>query len=338
MKRIPALDGVRALAVLLVLLGHYARQDLLALLGVKVFFVLSGFLITRLLVAEYREHGRIAFGRFYARRAFRIVPAYYLFLAITFAIAWRGQWPYRPVEVIGAWTYTLNYVIALAAHPEASAILHAWSLAVEEQFYFIWPLVLSTALTHGWVRRVLVLAIVAVLGWRLILLMGGVPPTYLRVAFDTRAAILATGCLLAVLPAMRPRGILTLICLGLLIASTLRPLAGLGYAASDAIDGTLIAILLAQSMAWHPHWMGHAGLRWLADRSYAMYLWHLWGLVLAARLTGQPVVQGVVGLLATLALATWSYHVVERPALRLRDRLADRHESAATSTPVTGSA
>jgi peptidoglycan/LPS O-acetylase OafA/YrhL len=178
---------------------------------------------------------------------------------------------------------------------------------------------------------------IAVLGWRFLLLLAGAPPVYLRVAFDTRAAILAFGCLLVFLPEMRPRRGITLVAFGLLVVSTIWPLRGLGYAASDAIDGTLIALLLAQAMAWKPRWLGRPALRWFADRSYAVYLWHLWGLALAAGISVHPVTQAVLAVAATLALAVWSQYAIEGPALRWRDRHLRRPtpaESRVGPTPV----
>ncbi|MEO9117055.1 MAG: acyltransferase, partial [Gemmatimonadaceae bacterium] len=140
-KHLPALDGLRAVAVFIVIAYHAdITKGIPADLGVTLFFVLSGFLITWLLLREFDESGTISIRRFYVRRTLRIFPAYYVFAVISFALdtVLGKRWTIGLITV--TFTYLVNYYNALFGHPTTS-VAHAWSLAVEEQFYLLWPLV-----------------------------------------------------------------------------------------------------------------------------------------------------------------------------------------------------
>ena len=149
-SRLPSLDGLRAMSIGLVLIAHLANQPgliplptrvlvLLAALGVRVFFVISGFLITTLLLAERDRSGSISLRSFYLRRTMRIFPpgsdGYVAVMAIAAAAGWIHL---RPHDLLAAVTYTVNY-----HHDRSWYLGHAWSLAVEEQFYLLWPFVFS---------------------------------------------------------------------------------------------------------------------------------------------------------------------------------------------------
>src|SRR5579862_7766942 len=144
-SRIPSLDGLRAVAVVIVCISHLiggpaALLDL-GTVGVRVFFVLSGFLITTLLLSEYDRSGTINLPRFYFRRALRIFPASYTYLAIIALAGSLGVIALRRNDLLYGLTYTVNYFM-----PASSAFVqHAWSLAVEEQFYLLWPVLLVLA-------------------------------------------------------------------------------------------------------------------------------------------------------------------------------------------------
>jgi peptidoglycan/LPS O-acetylase OafA/YrhL len=194
--RLPALDGVRAVAILLVIAGHFIGFGGLGATGVAVFFVLSGFLITRLLVAEIETSGRLRFGRFYWRRACRILPAYLLWVTITWLILGNVALADDRRALTGLLTYTYNYVTP-TPYGFSSIIHPAWSLSVEEQFYVLWPL----ALTHMTVRRArpgLIIFLGLVVAWRgVAAYLLNVPQTYLDWALETNACSLASGCWLA---------------------------------------------------------------------------------------------------------------------------------------------
>jgi peptidoglycan/LPS O-acetylase OafA/YrhL len=192
LSRAPALDGVRAIAVLAVLVGHYGRVPWLARGGVTIFFVLSGYLITRLLLAEYRRTDGIDIRRFYLRRACRIFPAYYVFLALSWAVLSRTATPMSPGGVLATTTYTANYYVM--SHPQGLVgLVHTWSLSVEEQFYLLWPAALLLLLRGGiWrVRCGLALAIIGGLATQ---------SSWVGFGFAGNAPWLAIGCLLATVP------------------------------------------------------------------------------------------------------------------------------------------
>jgi len=162
MKRIPSLDGLRAVSILFVIIGHLAGGLGIGprlgptgtlffylfgngFLGVSVFFVLSGFLITTLLLRESDKNGRISLSDFYFRRAFRILPPLYAYIAfVGISAHWTGL-PVSGSEILVALTFTRN----ITFHSQAWQFQHFWSLCIEEQFYLLWPLALILALAKG---------------------------------------------------------------------------------------------------------------------------------------------------------------------------------------------
>ena len=201
MQRLPSLDGLRAISIALVLYGHssgtlafpIARDPFgLARVGVQTFFVISGFLITKLLLAEIASRGTISLSGFYRRRVLRIFPAFYAYLFITLALVMAGLLLIPFEDMVHAATYTINYVIN-----RNWSVGHLWSLAVEEQFYALWPLTLfflgrkrSFSLACGVLLLVPVIRIAQFYLW---------PSHRLGITeeFHTIADCLATGCLLA---------------------------------------------------------------------------------------------------------------------------------------------
>ena len=147
-ERLPSLDGLRAIAILFVLGGHFqyaagfpsGKLSLVTLaldgeLGVRIFFVISGFIITRLLLEESREFGSVSLRLFYIRRALRILPIYLAYLAVLALLSLAGRYADSPSSWLGCLTFTRNLI-----GRGDSATEHFWSLAVEEQFYFCWPI------------------------------------------------------------------------------------------------------------------------------------------------------------------------------------------------------
>ena len=199
-KHLPALDGLRAVAVFVVISYHAGlMKGIPGDLGVTLFFVLSGFLITWLLLREFAATGSISIRSFYARRALRIFPAYYVFILFSLAVdtALGHRWSRGLIAV--AFTYLVNYYNAFNGHPITS-IAHAWSLAVEEQFYLLWPLACLSLLrrSRASAARAVALVIVATVAWRSVLyLLLHAPASYVYNAFDTRCDSLAIGCLIA---------------------------------------------------------------------------------------------------------------------------------------------
>lgn len=328
--RLPGLDGVRAIAVLLVVWGHMARfpgssgiESIgVARLGVTVFFVLSGFLITTLLVDERTRLGRVSLRDFYLRRAIRIFPAAYLYIAVAAMVAWFGWIHLQPGDVMHAVTYTTNY-----HHERAWSLGHLWSLAVEEQFYLLWPLAFLLAgarSIHVALCVVVLLPLIRVATW--FFLPGervGVDEEFQYVADS-----LATGCLLALLVerfgAVRiigciPRWVFVVSPVMAVAASTLadRPSIYL------PVGMTVVNVSIALSILWIVNRPKTMLGRLLESRpavsvgtiSYSLYLWQQ--LFLDPRLISLPnAALLAVGL--SFAAAITSYFLVEKPLLGLR--------------------
>jgi peptidoglycan/LPS O-acetylase OafA/YrhL len=212
----PGLDGLRAFAVIAVLLYH---ADLAwipgGFLGVEVFFVISGYLITALLLAEWRQRGRIDLKTFWLRRARRLLPALYVLLVVTLAFAvvfLPGEVAGLRGDVLAAFGYVTNWYLIFGqesyfeAVGRPSLLQHLWSLAVEEQFYLIWPPILALGLCIGATRlrqrRVLTVALFGALASAVamaLLYTPGVDPSRIYYGTDTRATGLLCGAALAFL-------------------------------------------------------------------------------------------------------------------------------------------
>jgi peptidoglycan/LPS O-acetylase OafA/YrhL len=212
----PGLDGLRAIAVMAVLLYHADLGWMPGgFLGVEVFFVISGYLITALLLAEWRQKGRINLKDFWLRRARRLLPALYVLLVVTltFAVIFLpGEVAGLRGDVLAAFGYVTNWFLIFGQESyfesvgRPSVLQHLWSLAVEEQFYLIWPLVMAVGLGLGATRlrrrRVLMVALVGATASAVamaLLYAPGVDPSRIYYGTDTRATGLLCGVALAFL-------------------------------------------------------------------------------------------------------------------------------------------
>jgi peptidoglycan/LPS O-acetylase OafA/YrhL len=207
--RVPSLDGLRAISISLVLFQHVFRTPgfpfrgripelALGEFGVRVFFVISGFLITGLLLHEHKKSGTIALKKFYFRRSLRIFPVYYTYILVIVLLGLAGAITLRTHELLPALTYTMNYHIA-AYHAAGTPVYlrHCWSLAVEEQFYLLWPFMLRALGTRLAPRVALVYYVAATF---IAYALYRYDPDGLsdRVAqFQLAAPPIALGCLLA---------------------------------------------------------------------------------------------------------------------------------------------
>jgi peptidoglycan/LPS O-acetylase OafA/YrhL len=340
---------VRALAVLLVAGVHtHPRLVPAGSIGVDVFFVLSGFLITTLLVEELDQRGHISIGRFYIRRALRLLPALFGLLAAVAAWALLVAAPdtrHNALrEIVAAASYTRN--LTLWAHVPGTLLGHTWSLALEEQFYLVWPVVLLLCLRPRRPSNTLaVLFVVSFVVISALRLSGVVGPSAL---FIGRPDALLLGAAIALLrrdvpglwagpAAARRAG-------PALVVGT----AGLvGIAAWDAGDdlfgiGYTLAALAAAGLIYGLVVLHEQGpVRVFTSRpavalgrvSYGFYLWHLPVLRWTDdRLTGEPAVVRIgVGLALALAATLLSYRLLEQPALRLKARFAPPAPDRSTS-------
>lgn len=332
--RLPSLDGLRALAVLLVMAGHFTHRTEIGSLGVGIFFVLSGFLITWLLERERRANGSISLRRFYIRRSLRIFPAFY-----TFLLAAALLYPLLGVVLPSAdWlasaVYLNDYNSALTLRP-SNALTHTWSLGIEEKFYLLWPLLLLICARRSVATAsfACLATLVGVSGWR-VYLAGAIaaPSHYTYFAFDTRLDYLAIGCLLGLHASMwlrEPERRAVVICSGLaavggLAALTVTLSASRLYWLSFPLEYVLIALVLvaAVSAPRSPPFriLNSLPLIWLGIISYSAYLYHKLGWLLASFWLEPSLLTALLGGAIAIALAAASYLVIERPFLRLKAR------------------
>ncbi|OAP42494.1 hypothetical protein AU381_14985 [Sinorhizobium glycinis] len=328
----PALDGLRAVAVIAVVAFH-CRLPLTGggSIGVDLFFVLSGYLITSILRSEITETGTVSLARFYWRRALRLWPPLLLMLAAYVAVA-PTLFPARDaiIDTAIAATYLTDY--AMAFWHEPLMIGHTWSLSVEEHFYLLWPLVIlaTRALSQLALARFLIVAFVAATAWRIAdsLIWQDWYRTYYR--FDTRMSGLMLGGLIAVMPwrpkpetaAMIGRLAAYVLIIGLLMAPFRSPaFIGWGGMVVDlAAGGLILSVFSAEATKLH-RFLTLRPLVYLGVISYSVYLWHY----PMARLLRYDLPSGVAFLLVagcSIAVAALSYELVEKPLKSMRRRIA----------------
>jgi peptidoglycan/LPS O-acetylase OafA/YrhL len=321
----PELDGIRALAILAVIAQHIniPNTTLAGMVGVNLFFVLSGFLITRILTTELRETGRIDLRRFYERRIRRLVPGLVALLLATGALMLLQG---RLWEYLGPAFVSLFYIsdIAKAIGYDLGYVGHTWSLAMEEQFYLLWP-----ALLIFLPRRFLLPAIgVGIVGAvALQVVVVGVQDNVLaHFRPDVRADAILWGCLVALVPIRVPRWAAAASAVGLLLLclTFLWPYA---IAISSVLSAVLVAGAgtLARPLSWRP-------LVRIGQISYGLYLWHAipYGLFEQRTMAGDVVAMGAV-VVTTFALALISERWVERPFRRPR---AAQQQPVASESPA----
>ncbi len=352
-RHLPALDGLRAVAVFTVMVYHYTESRWVpGDLGVSLFFVISGFLITLLLIRELDKTGAVSLRGFYLRRTLRIFPAYYAYIVFSLAVDWFRGHRWTLGLFLAAIGYVVNYYNALNGHPVTS-VSHAWSLADEEQFYLLWPAIflLLAARPVRTARTVLIAIIIGVVVWRSYLYLGrGVGPAYVYNAFDTRFDNLAIGCLVAFLTSSERMGRwariivawqwLPLATIVLLYTSRVFAPASYHYSVGFTVDAVLMAVLLVQLMQltsaslWR--WLDHRVTRFFGAISYPLYLYHGWGMSVATHLGNHSnVVKTFVAIAASTVLACGSYYLVERPFLRIKQHLERRRKNPSTLLGAT---
>lgn len=309
------IQALRAIAIGLVVLNHLWPLRLTGgYVGVDVFFVISGFLITGHLVGEINRTGHVRLGAFYARRVRRLLPAAFLVLAVSlaFLVAFLPypRWDRNAWEIAASAGYVENWFLAAmsvnysALNDAASLVQHYWSLSVEEQFYIIWPLLLIAAVAFSrrrgarMTRRgsrvqlgTALLTVVAAVG---ILSLGAsivytiIAPAQAYFATFTRGWEFAVGGVVALIGARLPLGRMMADCVSLFgfaliafSALTYDHTTGFpGYAAIAPVLGTAMVILAGNVHAplWHSRITALKPIQWVGGVSYSLYLWH-WPLI-----------------------------------------------------------
>ncbi len=350
---VPALDGIRALAVAAVVAYHLQVPGFGGgLLGVSVFFTLSGYLITSLLLREVAQHGRIDLKAFWGRRARRLLPALVFMLtvvALTTAIARPDKLVATLRQALCALFYVANWTTIASGDDYFQRFTgpgpldHLWSLAIEEQFYVVWPLVVFALLWLGararrgrWLLVVVTVLLAAASTWVIghVYDPNAMNNTRAYEGTDCRAAALLVGALAAfALPFDRAGAVSPRLRLGLGVLGALG-LSGVALciALTDEYSPFLYRggeVVLAVSTALFAMAASHPGtlvaralriapLRWIGARSYGVYLWHLPVVVFMPEtvLAGMPVARAVIQVALIVLLAAASYRLIEEPIRR----------------------
>ena len=352
-RSIPSLDGLRAIAVLGVLAAHCGIPQFVAWklasyhlglasrlidvdwgdLGVSTFFVISGFLITTLLV---KKSALPSLSDFYTRRFFRIFPPYYVYLAVI-GILWLAGWvPMLRGAFISSVLYLSNYFPYTVSEPAGRGWLvgHTWSLSLEEQFYLFWPFVL---LRFGRQKALWVAVSILLLSPFLRILTLRMAPwtvDHFQIdrMFHTRMDTIITGCVLALMEdspkaykamewAVRQPWLATVGLIALWVVQVedgihFGLMQAAGMSAEAVLLGYLIFYAVQNGSGWSGRLLNLAPLRHIGMISYSLYLWQQ----LFTGATRVPVRHRWMAVVLTFCCAETSYYLVEMPSLRLRDR------------------
>lgn len=336
---VPSLDGMRAVCILMVCIAHSVRSpDLYAWLGhmgnygVRIFFLISGFLITALLLREYARFGAISLKNFYMRRMIRICPAFYGYVLVTILLSAAGIIKLMPGDLLHTLTYTMNYQMNPSWY-----LTHTWSLSVEEQFYLLWP----AAVLFVGPRRALKSALAVVLlapvirsaTYYGVTLSQTEIPIVMGRNFQSVCDALATGCLLAGLydrlgASARYRRLQAAAgyfpaVLGVLVLSALtyKLSAALYYIVGQSLAniGSVLALdYVVRAPRTAAGWiLNLPPLKAIGRWSYSIYLWQE---LFLANGRARFDVPWPLNIICVLAAALLSYYAIETPLRRLRQR------------------
>jgi peptidoglycan/LPS O-acetylase OafA/YrhL len=349
----PGLDGIRGVAIAAVVAFHAFGWPRDGYLGVDLFFVLSGFLITTLLLEEHRERGRVSLRAFYRRRALRLVPALVVLVAAVVAVAavrfvvtgdhegFRKAW----VGGLSGVTYTSNLLLAFDPKQLPVSLSHLWSLAAEGQFYVVWPAVLLVVLRRRLALPLTVALIGLVLYRQVDLVLRDVPSWRYGFGPETRSSSILVGCLFALLATstaarakLRAWAPVGLILVGAMILLNLGPLLFVGPLVLFGLGaGTLVVAALEPGSLRTA--LSVPPLVFLGRISYSLYLWHLPILVALGANARGGLSRELAGVAVALVAAFLSYRFVEQPFLRRKRRLRLGPEAAVpAAAPALGTA
>ncbi|GHH45690.1 acyltransferase family protein [Lentzea cavernae] len=343
LRRFPALDGLRAIAAVLVVFFHYGGPDWLqGWAGVQMFFVLSGFLITTLMLREERRTGRISLREFYLRRGFRILPVYFVLLLVT-VVASAVAGTFLSNGIGSALPYFLTFTNEFAS---ASPFGQSWSLGIEQKFYLVWPLVAIALGTVVLRRR----AAAAALGMLLALVVVNFTASHSNPGWPLHYFSILTGVLLAI-ALHSPRGFAllrpltskvaqVLVAIGFVcVHMSVKPIAGLldgiggiaGHVLVIPVYALATAVLLTAMVAPGPAttFLSTKPMQFVGERSYSLYLVQTISATVIAFFwpdlsgLGQSVVVTALGL----ALASVLYSTVEIPMINLGRRVITRQRA-----------
>jgi len=354
LKRIPSLDGLRALSIFLVVslhtlqrfsLTHHVALVWYAIFngayGVQIFFVISGFLITSLLLKEQHKRGSISLGGFYLRRAFRILPPLYFYIGFILLMGWIGYLSLNRTDVFGSVFFYHNFVYAKPV--SMWSLEHLWSISVEEQFYLVWPFILFLCMRRRGIAgassaAIFPLAVLALSPFARVLLGHQKNPLLHSIGFKLNYDFLMFGCLIAILQgtpwfesiyrkATRhwwlPPALIA-VCSGLSSRYQNYFNLPLGYTLSGAAFAIFLLWCVRNPSSVIGRILNWAPIVRIGVLSYSIYVWQTLFLH-----SDNPEVFGSIPFIGTFPgnwlgiflVANFSYYVVEQPALRMRLRL-----------------
>ena len=318
-----------------------------------LFFVLSGFLITWLLIKEDDQTGEISLRNFYIRRLLRIFPGFYCFWVVYVGLALLAHKHIAWGNCIAALFYVNNYYWPLRGGAEGGMLL-TWSLGVEEQFYVVWPTIFRglRGRRNNMIRALAALCMLVLAHRILLLCLWHAPQLYLYSAFDTRMDSLAIGCLLAVsIRAGRALRFVRLVCahrslpaftfslfaLSMSLPSLVRGFPYwclFGFTVESLLSATLIVqmVVLGDQFPWA--WINWKWVRFIGTISYSLYLYNAIGPdIISHSSFGHTLMRAPASLAGAVLLATGSYYIVERPFLKLKSRYEVRSKPGVPANP-----
>jgi peptidoglycan/LPS O-acetylase OafA/YrhL len=332
----PFFDGLRGISILAVIIFHldffWFRGGFL---GVDIFFVLSGFLITVLLYQEWQQNGTISLKNFYIRRGLRLFPALALVLIVVTIVT--GE--YKPS--LYALSYCANWVQAFTGYKSLGVLTHTWSLAVEEQFYLLWPLLFVAIMKLGLKRRAIVILLLALIAAvainRAAQEYAGQPIYRVYNGFDTRADALLLGCLTGLLVSWQvklkswlARAIIHYGAIGaslmiMMLSLRVTYLTRYMYYGLFTVVAAGVCVILYRLLDTPPkiilRLLENPVLVWIGRVSYGLYLWHLVIFMLIRPNWPWPALVALQ-LSVLLIVVTLSFYLVEQPCLKLKKRFS----------------
>ena len=329
LPRLPELDGLRAVAIVSVILYHALHQQFVpgAFIGVDLFFVLSGYLITATLVAEYNRTGIISIRRFFFRRILRLAPALLIVLCFcsAFCFAFDSDRSLALRRILASGFYLMNWLRALEI--DGGGLLgHTWSLAIEGQFYFLWPGLLILLLEHdvGRLERVTFSIFILSMACGVLLHLSGHSVQRVYNGFDSRAGELFLGCTVALwrpspstVRALTRYWPVPVLVLGLIICALdwQSPLLPFGGYLVIALSSGWVLLSILHGCPANPM-LRHPVIVYVGRISYGLYLWH-YVFITAIDAFGFRQTSGIVAaILASFIAAVASFEFVERRLLR----------------------
>lgn len=363
MKHLNFLDGLRAISILMVMgfhrLGPISGMLPNGWLGVDVFFVISGYLITSLLLRERAKSGTVNLRNFYVRRFLRLMPAYWVFLVVLVLVHPAANGKMVPAFFTSL-CYMSDYDMALNwGNVFGSGYENTWSLSVEEKFYFFWPaIVLLLGMRCGYAAVAAIIVCEIFKGW---LCYHHAAPLRILAAFDTHVDELMIGCVAAQLMSkeivrtaltnfkganfcsLTLIGAIAFICCVAKHPATLTQPADCTffYAVVMPVFSALIALFImlcsANEKLWLARILSFKPLMWIGVLSYSLYLWHPFVIERvswwATSVTHNPVKNELITFAACLGAASLSYYLVERPFLRLKKRFEFKSDALSDGLP-----